>query len=68
MNDSGAWATETEIHAMANFLLTTIFVNHTYDWKNYEWLPHPLCDKTGKSHLFEKTPLSTLSTVLQIIS
>ena len=26
-----AWAMETEIHAMANFLLTTIFVNYTYD-------------------------------------
>ena len=40
MNDSGVWATETEIHAMANLLLTTIFVYYTYDEKNYEWLPH----------------------------
>ena len=56
MNDSGVWATETEIHAMANFLLTTIFVYHTYDEKNYEWLPHyPLCDKQEKCIYLKNT-------------
>ena len=56
MNDSSVCATETEIHAMANLLLTTIFVYYTYDEKNYEWLPHyPLCDKQEKCIYLKNT-------------
>jgi hypothetical protein len=49
MDVPGVWATETEIHAMAHLLDTTIFVYHSFNEKHYEWLPHyQLSDKQEK--------------------